>query len=150
MKNIVHYLFFLIMLFLMLHSCVTEKNTYIPTANKELFGTWINTDEKGIPLSEQKKVNYPDGTWKFYPKVTDTEEHCKGPSTITDMWIDSEGAIWYTSIWECFHGMRGYEIGKISDSGNTWEYIVSYTRELTSEDWQPDDLKNDYHIYYRQ
>ena len=66
------------------------------------------------------------------------------------MEIDSEGNTWYICKWECLsHGTETFQTGKISDSGNTMEYILNY-KALTIEEWDPEDIRYTYRIYYRQ
>jgi hypothetical protein len=40
-------------------------------------------------------------------------------------------------------------MGKISDSGNTWEYIFA-SEDYPIEEWEPDRFEYNYRIYYRQ
>jgi len=66
------------------------------------------------------------------------------------MWKDSKGNIWYESSWECLsHGDSGYQLVKISDSGNTLEQLVTM-QELRVEEWDPDRFEYIYRIYFRQ
>ena len=109
-------------------------------------GTWVNTDLK----AEQKRINYPDGTWERYSMVTSTTVGCHVKSTMTDMWIESKGTIWYKCRWKCLtHDTIGYEMGKIDDSGNTLEYI-RFGGDYPIEKWEPDNSLYTYRIYYRQ
>ena len=131
--------------------CATKRQAI----SKEDFfmtwsGTWINTDLKGAFWLEQKKIVNPDGSLKNYTFADDNSVQCERKTIVLEKWIEKEGGVWYICTWECLtHGRTGYEIGKISDSGNTWEFITS-RNELTIEDWQPENIKYMYRIYYRQ
>ena len=132
-------------------SCATKRKAI---SEKDFFqtwsGTWINTNLKGATGFEQKIVTYPDGTWKNYTLATDTSRQCEGKNTFSIMEIDSEGNIWYISKWKCLvHGTDSFHTGKISDSGNTLEFIEHY-RALAIEEWDPEDTRYTYKIYYRQ
>jgi len=56
--------------------------------------------------------------------------------TMTDQWLDSKGTIWYKAYWEVISPSvaKGYEMGKISDTGNTWEYIYA-SSDYPIEEW---------------
>ena len=68
----------------------------------------------------------------------------------TIMEIDSKGNVWYVSKRKCLaHGTETYQTGKISDSENTFEFILHY-KPLAIEEWDPEDIRYSYRIYYRQ
>ena len=110
-------------------------------------GTWINTDYKGGGFYPKIEL-YADGTIELY--VTATKLGHNHKIIIIDRWIDKEGIIWYKAQEECeIFGSRNYVLGKISDSGNTLEYILSGA-DSPIEEWEPDELTYNYRIYYRQ
>jgi hypothetical protein len=111
-------------------------------------GTWINTDYRGDMW--QKMINYPDGTAEGFGILTSTIAGLKRKITILE-WLDSKGTIWYRVRWDTFRPSKrtGYEMGKISDSGNTWEYIWA-GEDHPIEEWEPDRFEYNYKIYYRQ
>ena len=132
-------------------SCATKRKAI---AEEDFFktwsGTWINTELKGATGFEQKIITYPDGTWKNYTLAIDTSTQCEGVNTFTAMETDSEGNIWYISKWKCLsHGTETFQTGKISDSGKTFEFILNY-KALDIEEWDPEDIRYTYRIYYRQ
>ena len=136
----------------MLFSCATERKAISEhDLFKTLSGTWVNTEYeyKGGMGPPQKIVIFPDGRFEFYNEATHDIPSVAGRALIMERWIDSKGDIWYKSRAEVYNTTQ-YEIGKISDSGNTREIIVS-SMDLTMEDWQPDNpIKGIYGIYYLQ
>lgn len=114
-----------------------------------LSGTWVNTEYTGKwRYYEQKLIVYPDGKYEYYPLTTDTNPSRQGYYfTFTEAWIDSEGVIWYKGE---FQG-RGtfYVLGKISESGNTWESIADGVEKPT--EWDTTKTRyEEYGIRYRQ
>jgi hypothetical protein len=134
-------------------SCATGKKASITERGifKELSGTWVNTEYLGTwPFYEQKLIVNSDGKFEFYPLTTDTSPTRQGYFlTITETWTDSEGVIWYKASRN--EGVEGtyYELGKISESGNTWEYIADKFNNPT--DWDTSKTRYEfYEIRYRQ
>jgi hypothetical protein len=98
----------------------------------------------------QKMIRFPDGTWEDYLKLTNADYACYGKHTITEIWTDSKGNIWYRARWECLaHKNEGNEYGKIDGSGNTLEYL-SVKGNRIIEDWDPKSFHYNYRIYYLQ
>jgi hypothetical protein len=111
-------------------------------------GTWINIDYGGDTY--QKEINYPNGTYEVYGEVTSTEPGNWGEITLLDKWVDSKGNVWYRAKSETLYfSHMYYEMGKISDSGNTWEYIWA-GEDYPIEEWEPDRFEYNYRIRYRQ
>jgi len=117
---------------------------------KTWSGTWVNTDLPGTPWIPQKIVAYPDGTHDLYVFVTDSLNHCHHRIALIDQWTDLKGNIWYTASWEHLpDGNKGYEYGKISNSGNTLEHMY-HASDNPIEKWEPDNWGYHYCIYYRE
>ena len=135
--------------FIIIGSCATKRKAVSDEDFFEVWsGTWINTDYGGDLY--QKMINYPDGTYENYGTVTSTKPGTWGKSIIIDQWLDSKGNVWYRAKWESLYfGTKGYEMGKISDSGNTLEYIWS-GKDYLIEKWEPDKLEYNYRIRHRQ
>ena len=114
-------------------------------------GTWVNTEYTGVPPRFQKRINYLDREWELYPEITSTRPQGLLKGIITDKWIDSEGAIWYKAHWENVgtYPETAYEMGKIYNSGNTLELIYSFGDDPI-EEWELDNIRYTYVIYYRQ
>ena len=132
-------------------SCATKQKTI---SEEDLLnviqGTWINTEYED-DVRPVKYVIYNNGTYEWYVTETITRSKCKGTITILDKWVDSEGNSWYTNSFFCeVHRHECYEINKISNTGDIRELLFTCSKELTIEDWQPDNFKYDYRIYYRQ
>jgi beta-lactamase regulating signal transducer with metallopeptidase domain len=87
-----------------------------------LSGTWVNTEYIGTyAWFEQKVIIHPDGKWECYHLKTDTNPSRQGYYLpVTEAWIDSKGIIWCKTTSE--EGATRYQLHKISDSGNTWEF----------------------------
>ncbi len=114
-------------------------------------GTWVNPEYSGYEYRYQKRINYLDREWELYPEITSTRPQGLLKGIITDKWIDSEGAIWYKAHWEAIGVVKhkAYEIGKINNSGNTLELIYSFG-DNPIEEWELDNIRYTYVIYYRQ
>jgi hypothetical protein len=118
--------------------------------SEEICSTWINPDNEGRGKYYPAKFVYrSDGTWNKYIYVNEPSNSygCGGGTyTLTDKWTDSEGNIWYKSTWWHTNGNSGYELVKISNSGETYE------REWTGKGYPTEIDQNHkyYGIWYRQ
>ena len=126
------------------------EDDYVLTENEEIYGTWVNPN---YPKSDtkswfpQKIVIKPGGLYEYYSGRFDLVPGSTSTFTLTAKWIDSEGNVWYKMIWKLKGiGNPRYEIGKINNLGQTWEFINSYYDYPTEID--PNHIE--YHIYYRQ
>ena len=132
---------------------VKENEIYMPVSNEEIFGTWVNTNDPGDPGSplNQKKVITHWGYFEFFSRVDSTSPSWKGTQFLVDKWTDSEGNIWYKEYrMESFHygASRRFCLDKISNNGNTYEFIWSSFDFPTEDQMNPDGPN--YCIYYRQ
>ena len=126
------------------------EDVYEPTENEEIYGTWINPEYGTTEaLWSQKRIINPDGTWEEYSSMEDIGYRTY-KYTIIDKWTDSEGNIWYKLLTE--YGGRAYgvkplyELHRISNSKQTWEFVSSAEAYTT----QIDPNHPIYFIYYRQ
>ena len=136
--------------FIIVGSCATKRKAISDEDFIEAWsGTWINTDYGGG--LGQKVINHPDGTRDWFGMLTSTTVSEKLKITILDQWLDSKGTIWYRGHWELLppFASAGYEMGKISDSGNTWESIWA-SEDYPIEEWEPDKFEYNYRIRYRK
>ena len=113
-----------------------------------LSGTWVNTDYLGTwEFYEQKLIVYPDGKFEYYPMTTDTDPSRPAYFTLSEAWIDSEGVIWHKGIYKGPQSF--YWLGKISESGNTWEIIADGINNPI--EWDTTKTRyQEYEIRYRQ
>lgn len=133
-------------------SCATRKKAISEENFFEAYsGTWINIEYEysGGMGNPQKVVRYPDGRWEDYSLAMHEMQRCWGKDTITDIWKDSNGDIRYKGSWENSLNVKGYLMGRISDSGNTHEALLRLWGEPI-EEWDPDDIRYRYTIHYRQ
>ena len=150
-RKIVSILILVLAVLIIVGSCATKRKVVSEEDFLEAWsGTWINTDYGGGSLP-QKKINYPDGTCEMFGQLTSTTVGYKEKITILEQWVDSKGTIWYRGHWESLilYTTKGYVMGKISDSGNTWECIFT-SESYPIEEWEPDNFEYNYRIYYRQ
>ena len=147
-RTLVSILFFVLVVLIVIGSCATRRKAISEEDFMETWSdTWVNTDLK----EDQKIVNHPDGTQDHFGDLTSTTVSYKEKITILDQWLDAKGTIWYRGYWEMIllNDSKGYEMGKISDSGNTFE-IIWASEDYPIEEWEPDKFEYNYRIYYRQ
>jgi beta-lactamase regulating signal transducer with metallopeptidase domain len=134
-------------------SCATNKQAISEGEFFKVYsGTWVNTDYVGNTqnVTAQKIVRFCDGTFEYYMDLGRAHPSAYGQQTITAMWTNSKGDVWYKAYLVCYNcGIEWYEYGKITDSGNTLEFIVS-GENSPIEKWEPDNIEYTYSIYYRQ
>jgi hypothetical protein len=138
-----------LLVLLMLGSCAPAK--YVPKANEELYGTWIN--EKA---ARQKMVVTSDG-WKQYLLLSDPTPVSAGTEEIISKWKDSEGNVWYKTIILHTEGVvmgNHYTLlNKLSKSATVWESVWSYVdnQDLKNPTYPNniDPQNPNYGIYYR-
>ena len=111
----------------------------------ELYGTWVNMDYKwGRP--PQKLIFKSDGTFESFVNADSKASTWQGTNLIEKKWKDSEGNVWFKIKWSGNWGESGYELAKISNSGNTYELVFSndeYPKEI-------DPKHENYRIYTRE
>ena len=134
-------------------SCATGKKASVAKDDEEFYGTWSNPDYDES-MGAAKFIFEHDGVLRAFATVNTTKEAWNAKFTITDKWIDAEGNIWYKWLRiEATHAAisvtgEDYYLSRISDSGRVLEQSHSgydYPNELN-----PDSLKYDYSILYRQ
>jgi hypothetical protein len=150
MKKLFCKLLFLLVLLSVLGGCAATKEAI---SEQDFFkawgGTWSNTELPGNSWVPQKIVAYPDGTRDIYVFGSDSISQFHVRLTLIDQWADSKGVIWYKAHLEVLpNGIEGYEYGKISDSGNTFE-CINHASSDPIEKWEPDNDWYNYGIYYR-
>jgi beta-lactamase regulating signal transducer with metallopeptidase domain len=133
-------------------SCATGKKALSEDDFlKSYSGTWMNPDSSGVDFDFQKLVVEYDGTWETYANDIVEQRSCSGSITFIDSWTDSAGVMWYRAYkdFDFLCGSdRQYEYGKISNSGNTLEFLYRLgTGEIKK--WDPDNPHYGYRILYR-
>ena len=136
---------------ILLGGCASGK--YVPTANEQLYGTWIN--EKSInQFHVQKAICTSDG-WKEYYNISDTFPLNEGTREIVSKWVDDNGNIWYktfsTITFGKNTGLKGQELNKLSKSCTVWESVVEPVGEFNSSSFPKKIDPNNwtYNILYR-
>jgi hypothetical protein len=124
------------------------KRTISETEFFEIFsGTWVNEDYLGGAYYQQKIINYSDGRWELYDFIPDKEYDFYGKYTMDDMWVDSNGDIWFKARWEFLvHGYKYFLLGKISNSVTVLEIVYQESRYPT----EINPIEGMYNIRYRQ
>ena len=141
MKSILTWILSLALVFAAADSMAFNADKWFHFAgdNEELYGTWINMDYTGRP--PQKTVFNPDGTAGSSASV-DFDPYWKIRYLIVGKWTDSEGNIMYKSHWVGNWREEGFSLYKISNSGDTLEYVFDhddYPKEIDPK-----------HTYYRK
>ena len=119
---------------------VAGEFRYFAGDNEELYGELVNTNYSNKPL--QKWVFNPDGTAWGCPHADSDVKVYRLRYLITGKWKDSNGNIMYKSHWVGSWGAEAFQLSRISNSGNKYEYVFhheDYPKEI--------DPKN---VYYRE
>ncbi len=129
---------------------VMGEEVYVLTADEEFYGTWVNQEYKGKSSSRfwVKLVYKSDGTYECYGFDYMTTPGTAGFYTIVEKWTDSEGNVWYKVAWKSHSGRQKKLLGKISNSGNTYEYVSSRHGGDFPDKIDPNAER--YRIYYRK
>jgi hypothetical protein len=144
--------FFGLLVVLLLGACATTK--YVPTPNKELYGTWISDQPMGVARQTQKIVTSSGGS-EYYYKIADPTPMAESTAVVVSTWTDSEGSVWYktqdSGTFGNFSGMKWQTLSRLSKSATVWEYEWTLVNEFDPNGF-PDgiDAKDDtYSIYNR-
>jgi hypothetical protein len=97
-------------------------------------------DYRDIP--PQKIIFNSDGTGGSSSWADSKEPTYRTKILITGKWTDSEGNIMYKDHWVGDWGEEGYSLLKISNSGNTLEYVFDSDKHPNKIDPK--------HSYYRK
>ena len=115
-----------------------------------ISGVWVNThhysgNERWLP---QKLIVHSDGRFGYYLLTTDTDPvMVLYPFDFTQAWIDSDGVVWFKGIIK--EPYTVYALGRITDFGNTWEWIYDSINNPT--EWDTSKVRYEgYEIRYRQ
>jgi hypothetical protein len=133
-----------------LGSCATRRKAISEQEFMSAYTeTWINT-EYTTDVAHPRLVCRADGIMEHHTVATGARHPHKHSYEILDHWVDRDGTIWYKALSVCSTDEHtNYELGKISDSGNTLEYIISVLG-TPIEKWEPENDTYKYRIYYRK
>jgi len=129
------------------------QGKYVPKANEELYGTWIN-DKSINDQHIQKQISTSDGD-KCYLEVSDSVSFFEDEWQIYSKWTDSEGNIWYkifgTVKAGAYEGTKWQELAKLSKSSTVWEYVYTIVYEFDPNLYptKVDPKEGYYRILYR-
>ena len=100
----------------------------IAKGEEEIYGTWVNADNRADVLHGQKAVVTADAM-RIFSKASDLEPGMEVSWDITSKWTDSEGNVWYktqgTSTGGMYLGARWQTLEKVSKSGLIWERAMN-------------------------
>lgn len=130
------------------------KDKYVPKANEELYGTWINEKNGGDKYNPQKVVVTADG-YTGYSKISDSVPLFAWRLWIDNKWTDLEGNTWYKifgiGIGD-YEGEKSQELYKLSKSGTVMERAFVAGMGEFSPSYYPtkiDPNSYSYRILYR-
>ena len=130
---------------ILLGGCAPGK--YIPKANEECYGTWIN--EKGYP---QKCVLFAGG-FKQYVRIADVvPTYSEGTEEIENKWQDAEGNVWYKLlVTDLPVGEKFQTSAKFSNSGKVYERVYAQVLEFSLKSYPTriDPKSGTYSIFFR-
>ena len=140
---------------ILLEGCAPSK------PKEEIYGTWTNDTSTNtyVIMSGhiQKVVINPDGKWKEYSNISDSDYLQEGTRTIDSKWTDSEGNIWYKIVMVVTDGKladpgtTAQELDKLSKSATVWESVFALVGKVHPELYPTsiDPKTSNYRIYYR-
>ena len=126
------------------------QDKYIPKADEEIYGTWINAQLTRAPF---QKMVIAAGKLKHYLRLSDSVPYDEATLQIVSRWTDSEGNVWYRT-YGAYKGYNFQELDKLSDSGTVWEgefmslgFNGKYDPELFPKEFHP--ASSNHGISYR-
>ena len=151
-KSLITYLLSMGVLLLLIGNCTTDKTAYVPTADEEIYGTWINEEE-----APQKVIMYPNGTFEYYIYASDTSPDEELKSQLFKKWKDEQGNIWYYQylIGSTRSGgtLKAQELDRIYHNGKEWvweyenEFVGAFDPDKFLTKIDPESVR--YYVYYR-
>ena len=125
-----------IVLFAFASQVIAGEWGYFAKDQEEFYGTWVNMDYFGS--TPQKIIYRPVGTFSYFRNANSEAPDNGGRYLITGKWSDSMGNLFYKSNWVGDWGEEAYQISKISNSGKTLEFVLSYDEPPRNID--PDNI----------
>jgi hypothetical protein len=152
-RRLIVCLLFMGVLLSLIGNCATDKTAYVPIADEEIYGTWINEEE-----APQKWILYANGTYEYYIYASDTSPYEGGTFQLYKKWKDDQGNIWYYDYVIPYEHRAGgtrnvQELDRIYRNGKEW--VWEYDSEIVGA-FDPgtflakiDPESARYHVYYR-
>ena len=107
--------------FILLVSLVFGIAIGIPAAGAGgLCGTWVNPE---YSKTAAKVIFHPDGTFEALPMIESAEAMERGTCKIVEKWTDPDGCACFKAVFWSEKNERAFWLMKISESGETFEYI---------------------------
>ena len=104
------------------------QEVILPKGEEEIYGTWVNADNRPDVLHGQKVVVAAEAM-SIFCRASDLEAGMEVAWDITRKWTDAEGNTWYktqgTSSAGMYRGARWQTLEKISKSGLVWERAMN-------------------------
>lgn len=135
----------------LLVGCASGK--YVPRADEELYGTWVNEETKN--RDQIQKQVHEAGGWKEYAKVSSTRPVDEGTSRIDKKWTDGQGNIWYAVFSSQTTGPAAGNdfqvLYRISKSATVLEYVWKASPQSDTITYPStiDPASDSYHVFYR-
>ena len=124
MKSIFVLFMSLIMVALAANAYAAE-DFYYAKENEILYGTWVNMEYQDKPLRFPLIV-IKDGGTELFTSANSNKPRYKTKSLITGRWDDADGNTMYKCRWVGDWGEVGSTLYRVSNSGNTLEYVSGY------------------------
>ena len=125
-----------IVLFAFASQVIAGEWGYFAKDQEVFYGTWVNMDYFGS--TPQKIIYRPVGTFSCFRNANSDTPDNGGRYLVTGKWSDSMGNLFYKSNWVGDWGEEAYQISKISNSGKTLEFVLSYDEPPRNID--PDNI----------
>jgi len=142
---------------LLVAACAPAK--YVPGANEELYGTWIN---QGLLI---EKITVDAASLKEFNIPSNPEPNQQFALQIDRKWTDPQGNIWYqteeTVTGAYLKGSKHQMLHKLSKDGTVWESMGTWVDRFDAREFpakiDPKQVSADpswnpssgYRIYYR-
>jgi hypothetical protein len=101
------------------------EDYYFAKEKEVLYGTWVNMEYQDKPMRFPIIV-IKDGGAEYFTSADSNKPRYKTKSLITGRWFDSDGNTMYKSRWVGDWGEIGCTLFRVSNSGNTLEYVLGF------------------------
>ena len=101
------------------------EDFYFAKEKEVLYGTWVNMEYQNKPRHFLITV-YKDGRSEYFKSAASNKAHAKIRYLLTGKWYDSDGNTMYKNHWIGDWGEIGFALYRVSNSGNTLEFVFDY------------------------